>query len=119
MGTGRDGCTADRICFLRGLADARITLLPRSWFRTGISRGNGPRGNGLASVDGGAVLAGRAPCWIAAASYVGGGSAGSAVVGMGSVFFSDIMTLSSDFLLIPLLDAVAADILLEMNKAEV
>ena len=61
----------------------------------GISRGNGPRGNGLAPACAAAVLAGRTPCSIAAASYVGGGSVGSAVPGI--VFFSDITTFSSGF----------------------
>ena len=85
----KDVRAVERICFLRGLADARITLLPRNWFRMGISRGNGPRGNGLDPAGGGAVLAGKAPCSIAAASYVGGGSAGSAAIG--ALFFSDIV----------------------------
>lgn len=43
--------TVERICFLRGLAEARITLCPRRRFRTGISRGNGPRGTGFPPVE--------------------------------------------------------------------
>ena len=69
-------CTAERIFFLLRLADASITLFPRSWFKTGISKGNGPWGRGLVPA-GGPFASGSSPCWSAAASYVDGATFGS------------------------------------------
>ena len=59
------GYTVDKICFRLGLADARIHLFPRNWFKTGISSGKGPLGTDFAAP---AARAGKAPCWIAASS---------------------------------------------------
>lgn len=53
------GLTAASICFLLGLADAKMTLFPLNWFRTGKSRGKGRRGP---FPGGGPFLAGKAPC---------------------------------------------------------
>lgn len=68
VGAAPGGYTVERICLRRGEADARITLFPLSSFRTGRSRGNGPRGTGFPADTAGAVLFGSAPCSIAAAS---------------------------------------------------
>lgn len=71
VGIERD-CTIERICFRRGLWDARITRFPRNEFRTGMSRGN--RGRGPGFPGGGPVLVGRSPCSTAVLSYEGGAS---------------------------------------------
>lgn len=63
--------TMARICFRRGLADARITLFPRRCARTGMSSGNGPRGNGLlppAPDTARGLRMGNSPCSIEALS---------------------------------------------------
>lgn len=62
----------EKICFLRGEAEARIVRLvgSRRRVRSGMERGNGPRGRGLVVVL--AVRMGRGPCSRADFSKVGG-----------------------------------------------